>query len=148
MPIVKMEKQAYENLCKNRNYTVEETLPCLIKADENGTIKDREGKERRAEVYYLDNEHSKFPNSHGAGAELKKMFSLVGIKSTPTCSCNQRAAHMDNKGISWCQNNKEEILGWLEEEAVKRKLPFVKFGADCVVNLAIKKAMKDPRSRP
>lgn len=148
MPIIKMEKSAYENMCTHRKYTVEETLPCLIKADPNGTIKDRDGNEKSAEVYYLDNDHEKFPHSHGAGAELKKMFSLVGIKSTPTCSCNARALQMDSKGIKWCQDNKEEILGWLEEEATKRKIPFVKFGADCVVNLAIKKAMKDPRSRP
>jgi len=63
MPIVKMEKQAYENLCKQRNYTVEETLPCVVKSDEMAQLKTGEGKEIKAEVYYLDNEHSKFPNS-------------------------------------------------------------------------------------
>ena len=51
MPIIKMEKSAYENMCTHRKYTVEETLPCLVKADPNGTIKDRDGNEKSAEVY-------------------------------------------------------------------------------------------------
>lgn len=152
MAIMKVKEDHFKNMCKHWNYTDEEVKDSIVKIDQNGTFSytDKDGNEQseQAVIYYVDSEHKSYPHSHGPGTELKKMFSMVGIKATPTCSCNRRAGEMDNRGIEWCKNNKEEILGWLEEEATKRKMPFVKFGADCVVNLAIKKAMKDPRSKP
>ena len=152
MAIMKIKEDHFKSMYQRWGYTEEEVKDSIVKIDPEGSFiwTDKEGKEHNesAVMYYIDNEHKSYPHSHGPGSELKKMFSLVGIKSTPTCSCNRRAGEMDTKGIEWCKNNKEEILGWLEEEATKRKLPFVKFGADCVVNLAIKKAMKDPRSKP
>jgi hypothetical protein len=34
---------------------------------------------------------------------------------------------MDRLGVDWCEQNLEKIVGWLKEEAIKRKLPFFRF---------------------
>jgi len=78
----------------------------------------------------------------GAGTELKKLLSKVGIKSTPNCSCNKRAEVMDNQGVQWCKDNADKIVGWLREEATKRKLPFIDFAGKLIVNRAIAMAEK------
>lgn len=79
----------------------------------------------------------------GPGTHLKSMLSKVGIKSTPTCSCSKKAKVMDDKGIEWCESNVDTIVGWLKEEAGKRKMPFVDFVARLIVKRAIKKAKRD-----
>jgi len=61
----------------------------------------------------------------GPGTELKKLLKKVGIVAKPNCSCNARARVMDEKGCDWCEQNIDTIVGWLREEAAKRKLPFV-----------------------
>ena len=81
-------------------------------------------------------------NSSGVGTELKVLLSYIGITSTPNCSCNQKAKIMDEQGIFWCKKNKEVILTWLKEEAAKRHLPFLKFGARKILNIAINRASK------
>jgi hypothetical protein len=78
----------------------------------------------------------------GAGTELKKLLSKVGIKSTPTCSCNKRAEVMDQQGIQWCKDNVDKIVGWLREEATKRRLPFIDMAGKLIVNRAISMAEK------
>jgi hypothetical protein len=82
------------------------------------------------------------PPGYGPGTELKALLSKVGITSTPTCSCNARANHMDIQGIQWCRDNEELILAWLKEEAENRNLPFMAFGAKMLVRRAIKNAEK------
>lgn len=76
----------------------------------------------------------------GAGTELKALLGMVGIKSTPDCSCNKRAKIMDEKGVQWCKENVPEILSWLQEEARKRRLPFSRLAARKLVQLSIAKA--------
>jgi hypothetical protein len=147
MAIQKMLKTHFESMVKFRNYTLEETKDCIVKDDPNGSIKNKDGDDIPAHVIYADNEHKNFPHSVGAGSELKKILQYVGIKATPNCACNRRALEMDSRGVEWCRNNKEHILKWLEEEAKRRKLPFVKFGAEQMLKLAIRRASKDPRSR-
>jgi hypothetical protein len=49
---------------------------------------------------------------------------------------------MNENGIQWCEDNKDAILAWLQEEANKRNLPFSSYLATGLVNLAIKKAKK------
>ena len=49
---------------------------------------------------------------------------------------------MNENGTEWCKNNKDEILSWMQEEANKRNLPFLKFGAKRILNYAISKAEK------
>src|SRR5262249_8473634 len=78
--------------------------------------------------------------SGGAGTELKKLLAKIGITTTPDCACNQRAIEMDQKGVEWCAANVETIVGWLQEEATRRKLPFTKLGGRTLLRLAIRRA--------
>lgn len=78
----------------------------------------------------------------GPGTELKKLLKRIGITSSPTCSCNRRAAEMDARGIQWCEQNIEMIVGWLREEAGKRGMPFVDMAGTALVKLAIRRAKK------
>lgn len=73
----------------------------------------------------------------GPGKELKKLLKLFGIIPEPGCQCNKRAAYMDQMGCQWCRDNIDTILGWLQEEANKRGLLFVKSVARIVVYRAI-----------
>lgn len=78
----------------------------------------------------------------GPGAYLKKYLSRIGITSTPTCSCNAKAKHMDEMGVEWCEANLDTIVGWLKEEAEKRRLPFFEWPAKMLIQKAIKSAKK------
>jgi hypothetical protein len=49
---------------------------------------------------------------------------------------------MDENGPDWCEENLETIVGWLQEEAKRRKLPFVRTGARLLVRYAIRRARK------
>ena len=79
---------------------------------------------------------------YGPGTILASMFSAIGIKSTPTCSCRRHALEMNKNGIEWCEENVSTICGWLKEECEKRKIPYVDTVARMVVNRAINKAKK------
>jgi hypothetical protein len=82
------------------------------------------------------------PPLSGPGAELKKLLKAIGIVATPNCSCNARARTMDANGIEWCEANIDTIVGWLREEATKRKLPFVDMAGRLLVKRAIRNARK------
>jgi hypothetical protein len=82
------------------------------------------------------------PPAAGPGTELKKLLALVGIQATTTCSCNKRAKVMDDKGPEWCAANEDTILGWLREEATKRKLPFVDLAGRLLIRRAIRNARR------
>ncbi len=58
----------------------------------------------------------------GPGATLKWLLKLGGIVASPTCSCNARAAQMDQWGEWECLKRLPEICGWLREEAKSRDL--------------------------
>lgn len=81
-------------------------------------------------------------NPDGPGSILSGMLSSLGIKSAPTCSCKRRALEMNAKGPEWCEENIDQIVGWLEEEAKKRRLPFVKTVAKLMVQRAISKSKR------
>lgn len=85
----------------------------------------------------------KNPAGPKPGTELKKLLSKIGIQATPNCSCNKRAALMDTNGIEWCENNIDTIVGWLREEASKRKLPFIDAAGKLLVKRAISNARKN-----
>jgi hypothetical protein len=80
---------------------------------------------------------------HGPGTELKKLLKRVGITATPNCSCNARAAKMDQEGAEWCEAHLDEIVGWLREEATKRGLPFLDAAGRVLVRRAISNARKE-----
>lgn len=85
------------------------------------------------------------PPPPGPGTELKALLKKVGIVASPGCSCNKRAQLMDeneSKEPGWCEANLETICDWLQEEATKRKLPFVRMAAKILVRQAIRNARK------
>jgi len=78
----------------------------------------------------------------GPGTELERLLKMFGIEASPGCSCHARAALMDHRGPEWCEQNIETIIGWLEEEAKRRRLPFIRPGARILIHRAIKAARK------
>jgi len=80
------------------------------------------------------------------GTELKRMLSKMGFKTNHTgCKCNDHAKKMDyleQAHPGWCEDNIDTICGWLEVEAKKRRLPFIKTAAVFLIKRAIKKAYK------
>jgi hypothetical protein len=110
-------------------------MGCTERVIENGVVVERDCHNRKAVV-------PRSPDA-GAGTELKRL--LAGwpfrIVATKTCSCNAKARTMDAKGIEWCEANIDTIVGWLREEAKKRKAPF----ADFVGRLLVKRAIRNAR---
>ena len=81
----------------------------------------------------------------GPGTELAALLKTIGIDAKEKgCKCKSHAKRMDREGPQWCRDNIETILGWLQTEAKKRKLPFIKAAAKQVVLLAIRRAEKKP----
>jgi hypothetical protein len=137
MNTITVDKKYLIFRCAERGYSIEEVMPCVIAQDgDNWTI---------------DTSHPNYPSSpkvqkveieSGVGTELKKLLKIIGITASPTCACNARAKIMDENGTQWCEDNKDTIVGWLEEEANKRNLPFSQIGAKIMLNFAIKKAKR------
>jgi len=81
------------------------------------------------------------PHPDGSvGSELKKLLSKIGIAEKQNCSCNKHAKAMDAAGPDWCEQNIATIVGWLRDEAVRRRLPFVETAGKALVKLAISRA--------
>jgi hypothetical protein len=120
--------------CLERGYLLSDVMPCVIKQD--------------GDIWTIDETHEKYPHQRddkiylgtGVGTELKKILSLIGITTTPDCSCNAKAKIMNEKGIEWCKNNIDVIANWLKEEAVKRNMPFYSFIAKKLIKIAIGRA--------
>jgi hypothetical protein len=134
--------------CRQRGYTLDEVRPCIVSED--------------GDTITVDETHSSYPRepkpgffpqaipsqqppgpTSGPGTELKKLLKLVGITATPNCSCNARAKRMDQEGCEWCEAHLDEIVGWLREEATKRKLPFLDAAGRVLVRRAISNARKE-----
>jgi len=85
------------------------------------------------------------PPAPGPGVELKYLLSLVGIVSSPTCSCNARAAQMDAWGGWESLRRLPEICNWLKEEADTREMWFFRPAGYALVLAAISlAALKRP----
>jgi hypothetical protein len=124
------KKNLYEK-CRERLYDIKDVMDCVI---------SQEG-----DMWTIDVDHPKYPATlhSGVGTQLKKILSTIGIKSTINCSCTTRAIKMNSLGQQWCKDNRDIIIGWLKEEANKRKLPFVKFAGYKLIDWAIKRAEKN-----
>jgi hypothetical protein len=79
----------------------------------------------------------------GPGTELKRLIKKwLRIDPAACSTCGQRAAEMDRRGPAWCCENLDRIVGWLEEAARDRKLPFVKSFAKLLILKAIRTAKR------
>ncbi len=145
----------YLNRPKTKQYYLAiETVPSTIMLFENDAYReDISIPEANAKLLELANGdlqsllQKQFPRTleddpYGPGSILASMFSAIGIKSTPTCSCRRHALEMNKNGIEWCESNLDTICGWLQDECKKRGIPYVDAVARMVVNRAIKKAKK------
>ena len=130
-----------ESRCRERGYTLDEVMPCVVSQDgDQWTIDvDHPAYPREAKPNFVPEPPPPAP-THGPGTELKKLLKKVGITASPDCSCNARARLMDERGIEWCEQNVDEIVGWLREEATKRGLPFVDMAGRMLVKRASKAA--------
>jgi hypothetical protein len=81
----------------------------------------------------------------GAGQELKSILKSLGIEASEQCSCNAFAAKMDEQGPDKCEEEIEQILDWLKEQADARKLS--KFFFRPAVKIAVKQAIKRARKK-
>lgn len=79
----------------------------------------------------------------GVGGEMKRILRTFGIEEKATCKCNARSATMDLWGPDQCEQRADEIVGWLREEAKKRKLPFLDVVGKMILRRAIRAARKN-----
>lgn len=148
--IMTLDPRHIKARCEERGYSMEEIEPCIIeKIDRNNWVVDTKHPAYPATTKLqkmAQQNHLFVPaeadNQEGVGTELKKLLRLIGITASPNCSCNKRARIMNNNGIGWCKENEETILDWLQSEAKKRGLPFLRYGARKILQLAISRAEK------
>jgi hypothetical protein len=83
-------------------------------------------------------------NRCGCGQSLKASLKLIGIEASEGCSCNAKAAQMDEWGPDLCRENLEQILDWLKGEAEARNMGhlFIRPAVKLMVTRAIKHAEK------
>ena len=60
----------------------------------------------------------------GPGTELSRILARLGMHETSGCPCRSRAILMDHWGVAGCRERLPTIIGWLREEAQRRRLPF------------------------
>jgi|TARA_E500000081_G_C5922867_1_gene257180 hypothetical protein len=131
------DKKFLEERCKQRGYSMEEVQPCIQKTEGN--------------TLWVDETHSLYPHEKGPkkkaklggpGTELHKLLGRLGLSPVEGCKCKGRARKMDEWGPDICEDRINEIVGWMSEEARKRKKWFVRWPAKTIVLLAIHKARK------
>jgi hypothetical protein len=145
--------------CKQRGYSFEDCAACIVSITVDETHPAYPAALPASDVtqHLIESIQKKIANkttgkepqlehqSRGPGTELKKLLAKIGIVATQNCSCNSRARRMDEeeaKEPGWCEAHLDEIVGWLREEAEKRKLPFVDMAGRLLVRRAIKNARR------
>ena len=81
----------------------------------------------------------------GTGTQLEKLLRIVGITEKENCKCGQHAFVMNSEGPDWCEKNIKTIIGWMKEEAQKRKLKLL-FN-EKLATLLVKRAIKNARKK-
>ena len=90
------------------------------------------------------------PPDEGVGTELRILLKRLRFKEPPGCKCPARARLMNQRGIRWCEQNRETIIAWLKEEAVRQEMHWGVIENTCaraVLDRAIKRAKKQERQR-
>jgi hypothetical protein len=138
--------------CQQRGYTLDEVRACIVSQDGDQITVDEThpAYPREPKPGFVPSQSKAAPQppapTHGPGVELKKLLKRIGIVATPNCSCNARAKRMDVEEArepGWCEAHLDEIVGWLREEATKRKLPFVDMAGRVLVRRAISNARRE-----
>jgi len=140
--IIECHVSQLEEKCRERGYTLDEVMPCVVIDKGNGEIS-------------VDVDHPAYPRHSRLpqpGTALKKLLAAWPLKITADsqCECSSRAAEMDKnerESPGWCLENIETIIGWMREEAEKRGLPFVDAAGRFLIRRAIKNARKNKIDR-
>ena len=133
--MIECEKKWLFARAVERGYTKDEVMPCVVRK----ITKD---------VWLIDPDHKAYPHKKkekkgiGPGSQLSHMLSRLRIKALEGCSCKARSKKMDAWGPDGCEEHLDEIVGWLHDEARKRKILFLRWPAKTLVRVAIHKARK------
>jgi len=151
--MISAHKNFFIERCRERGYDVKDSMSCVVSTD--------------GDIWTIDETHPAYPHARtnhaaaegrnfrkpratpqpaavadpgsGPGTELKRL--LAGfpfyIKTTPNCRCNARAKQMDVWGVEECEKRLDVIVGWLREEAERRKLPFIEAAGRILVRRSI-----------
>jgi hypothetical protein len=146
--VIVSSKQRLQARCRERGYTLNEVMPCVVsQVGDQWTIDvEHPAYPRQPKPGFVPPQPEPAPPSHGPGTELKTL--LAGwpfrIVATPDCKCTSRANYMDAKGSDWCESPEgmAEIMGFLREAAEERGLPFVDMAGRMLVRRAISNARK------
>ena len=132
-------------------------INCVVSLNKNGLWecskcgwvyihKSRQAPIRTCKVPFTKEQrrHNQQLQQNGTGTQLEKLLRIVGITEKEGCKCGSRAAVMNSEGPDWCEQNIKTIVGWMKEEAQKRKLKllFNEKLATILVKKAIHKARK------
>jgi hypothetical protein len=131
-----------EARCRERGYTLDEVLPCVVSQD--------------GDEWTIDVEHPAYPRvsrlpeppappTSGPGTELSRLLKRIGIEPTPTCACRAKAQQMDAWGCDECSKPEriEEVVKVMREEAAARGLPFFDVAGRLLVRRAISNARRN-----
>ena len=130
-----------EQRCRERGYTLDEVLPCVVAQDGDEWTIDTDS-EFYPRVSRLP-EPAPMPTS-GPGTELSKLLKRFGISPTPTCACREKAADMDAWGCDEASRPEriDEVVAVMRAEAAARGLPFLDLAGRMLVRRAIANARK------
>jgi hypothetical protein len=139
--MITCDRSHLEARCRERGYTLDEVLPCVVAQDGDEWTIDVE-----SEFYPRVSRISQpaGPPAHGPGTELSKLLKRFGIEPTPTCSCRAKAAEMDAWGPDECEHPERiaEVVAVMRAEAEARGLPFIDAAGRLLVRRAIHNARK------
>jgi len=131
--MITCDRRHLEARCRERGYSLDEVLPCVVTQD--------------GDTWTIDETHPAYPRRPPAGERpgtvLATLLARVGITGAHGCQCRARAREMDRRGCRWCERNIDTIAGWLGEEAGRRGLPFVEVAARMLVRRAIRTARRE-----
>jgi hypothetical protein len=133
-------KAYLEARCRERGYTLDEVVGCIVSEDGLSVT--------------VDIEHPSYPRfpkeapsaSGGPGTELKAILATIGIHASPTCGCNKMATQMDQWGEA-SLDHIEEIVDVMEQTAKDRSLPFLRSVGRKLVKMAVRRWQKKANSK-
>jgi len=138
--MITCDRSHLEARCRERGYTVDEVMLCVVSQD--------------GDQWTIDTEHPAYPRvsrlpepqplpTSGPGTELSKLLKRFGIEPTPTCSCRAKAAQMDAWGCDECEKPERiaEVVAVMRAEAEARGLPFL----DAVGRMLIRRSISNAR---
>jgi hypothetical protein len=138
------DRSHLEARCRERGYTLDEVLPCVVSQDGDQWTIDTEHP-AYPRVSRLQEPQLPTPLGHGPGTELSKLLKRFGIEPTPTCACRAKAAQMDALGPDECEKPERiaEVVAVMRAEAEARGLPFLDVAGRLLVRRAIRNARRN-----